>query len=156
MPAPIAPASVSSSQLTQPSKESTPMPDSVPGSTKSLATSQTVASNEHIHEARSLAESLNMTMRYIGEYMNENPLLGEPGSFILSSTHGNSQSKSQSQGRPTLLTKPTESEVPEPLVDGKSSSGSTSKANNSGEKSPTTPGMSGKPKRRKSKGPSAS
>ena len=38
-------------------------------------------------ESRMLAESFNMTLRHESEYMDDNPLVGEPGSFILSSSN---------------------------------------------------------------------
>ena len=38
----------------------------------------------NVQDTRTLAESFNLLSRYGEEFMDENPLVGEPGSFILS------------------------------------------------------------------------
>lgn len=148
-PTPVAPTSASSTQLTQASKESTPMPDNVPRAVKvPVASSLTT---EPLQEARLLAESFNMTLRYMDEYIDENPLLGEPGSFILTSAHGSSQSKHLSQPKSTSLAKPADSEMTDPPTDGDGSNATAKKTIKSEDKGPTSPSLPGKPKRRKSK-----
>ena len=66
----------------QQSKEATPMPDTLPDSQsiKSLGVSNT----SNYQDTRNLAESFSLLTRYGDEFMDENPLVGEPGSFILS------------------------------------------------------------------------
>lgn len=154
-PTPVAPTSASGSQLTQTSKEGTPVAETVLRAVKAPVASQTASTTEAVQEARSLAESFNMTLRYMNEYMDENPLLGEPGSFILSSTHGSSQSKNASQPRSTVLANPTDTDMTDFPTDANSSDAVTKKTSRSGDKSPMTSGAPGKLKRRKSKAPSS-
>jgi mediator of RNA polymerase II transcription subunit 6 len=81
----------------QASKESTPMPGSLatdsqpasqvlPGSQPGKTTAS--ADRSQLFEARSLEHSFALSLRYGGEYMDEAPLAGEPGSFILSASQG--------------------------------------------------------------------
>lgn len=148
-PTPVTPTSASGTQLSQASKENTPMPDSVPRAVKVPTASSTT---ESIQETRALAESFNMTLRYMDEYIDENPLLGEPGSFILSSAHGSSsQTKTASQPKSTTPAKSADSEMTEPQTDGDGANAAAKKTTKSGEKSSASPGIPPKPKRRKSK-----
>src|SRR5947209_5105414 len=70
--------------LSQQSKETTPVlgsqPDALRKSTKNLPDSQA----PNFQETRTLLEAINMSRRYGNEYMNEMPLVGEPGNFRLS------------------------------------------------------------------------
>ncbi|KAE8145605.1 mediator of RNA polymerase II transcription subunit 6 [Aspergillus avenaceus] len=67
----------------QQSKENTPMPDA--DSTKApLVGSQMSDAGAVFQDTRTLAESFNLLTRYGDEFMDETPLVGEPGSFILS------------------------------------------------------------------------
>lgn len=75
-----------SSQLSQQSKEHTPVPDSQ-GSAKTSLTSTSTTSNvkdTSYQDTRNLMEAMNLLSRYGEEFMDETPLSGEPGSFILS------------------------------------------------------------------------
>ncbi|OXV11448.1 hypothetical protein Egran_00792 [Elaphomyces granulatus] len=75
------PSSQLSSQFQQ-SKEATPMPDIQAQAKASLAGASTsFSSNE---ETRNLTEALALLSRYGDEFMDETPLVGEPGSFIFS------------------------------------------------------------------------
>jgi mediator of RNA polymerase II transcription subunit 6 len=76
-------------QSSQQSKESTPMPDA-PSDTQSISKTNlgVSATTPNYQDTRSLAESFNLLTRYGDEFMDENPLAGEPGSFILSRTGG--------------------------------------------------------------------
>ncbi|KAI9718914.1 MAG: hypothetical protein M1812_003798 [Candelaria pacifica] len=145
----------STQQTTQGSKGSTPLPETPSQSqttTRSTKTPLTTAltSAADFQEARSLAESFSLTLRYGSEYMDENPLVGEPGAFHLSSTHAHVQAQNQAQNKvptaakasapPTPLQKP----VPGPPTLAR-------KGSKGGDRSPTTPGGAPKPKRRKSK-----
>ncbi|KAL1965249.1 hypothetical protein VTN77DRAFT_6003 [Rasamsonia byssochlamydoides] len=66
----------------QPSKEGTPAPDG-PAPTKAPLAGANVSSTT-FQDTRSLMEAFNLLSRYGDEFMDENPLVGEPGSFILS------------------------------------------------------------------------
>lgn len=94
------------------SKENTPMPETAPRPAKNPFRPENEADSEAIQEMRSFAESLSMAVRYGGEYMDENPLVGEPGSFVLSATHGQVQSKQYTKstpfGRSAVSERPTQ------------------------------------------------
>ncbi|KAI9831961.1 MAG: hypothetical protein M1826_002689 [Phylliscum demangeonii] len=155
-PIPKALTAASNSHSVQASKESTPLPEPAGASaTKSSsagnAMMQTSLSGESLHEVRSLAESFSLTLRYMDEYMDENPLLGEPGSFIFSSTHAPSHPKKDvavvdatANDDNAATTAATATAAVTATVAGKRPSKST-------EKTPTSPGGAGKSKRRKSK-----
>ena len=68
----------------QQSKEDTPMPDAEAQTKGALVGSQDSNTGAMIQDTRTLAESFSLLSRYGDEYMDENPLVGEPGSFILS------------------------------------------------------------------------
>lgn len=70
------------SQQTQQSKESTPVPDTQGAVKASLSTAN--VKDTSYQDTRNLMEALNLLSRYGDEYMDETPLTGEPGSFILS------------------------------------------------------------------------
>ncbi|KAJ5180307.1 hypothetical protein N7492_003517 [Penicillium capsulatum] len=83
---PVARTAEPGQQAPQQSKENTPMPDA--GPTSSTETSKAglgiSTTNSNYQDTRSLAESFNLFTRYGDEFMDENPLVGEPGSFIMS------------------------------------------------------------------------
>lgn len=62
------------------SKEATPMPGVTTDTTSSKPINRTAL------DARLAEESLALHMRYGSEFMDENPITGQPGSFHLSST----------------------------------------------------------------------
>ena len=69
------------------------MPDvSFPTTESSQSTSKSglggSSTGSKYQDTRSLAESFSLLTRYGDEFMDENPLVGEPGSFILSRTGG--------------------------------------------------------------------
>jgi hypothetical protein len=66
----------------QHSKETTPAPDSQ-AQTKAPVAGANVSSTT-FQDTRSLMEAFTLLSRYGDEFMDENPLVGEPGSFILS------------------------------------------------------------------------
>lgn len=72
------------------SKESTPAPEGSQHGLSSLPAHVT-STSESLQDERLWGESLGMTLRYGSEYMDDNPLVGEPGSFILSSTRAVTQ-----------------------------------------------------------------
>jgi mediator of RNA polymerase II transcription subunit 6 len=63
------------------------MPDAENPARVPLVGSQTGNTASTFQDTRTLAESLNLFLRYEDEYMDETPLVGEPGSFILSKAH---------------------------------------------------------------------
>ena len=141
--------SAPSTQLTQQSKEGTPAPDtqSQP-KTKPQSTSGPLSAGDY-QAARLMAESFALSVRYGNEYMDENPLVGEPGAFILSKSHEQAQTQppSQPQNRTPKASAPP---TPRPKITVPPTS--AKKAGKGGEKSPTTPGAKDKAaKRRKSK-----
>lgn len=77
----------------QQSKENTPMPDAAPAATAEAQTSNKAgigisASSSSYQDTRNLAEAFKLFTSYGDEFMDENPLVGEPGSFIMSRVSG--------------------------------------------------------------------
>jgi mediator of RNA polymerase II transcription subunit 6 len=70
------------------------MPE-VPSQTKGTGTGTSVAEATQFQDSRTLEEALILLTRYGNEYMDENPLVGEPGSFILSKSSESSSSTRQ-------------------------------------------------------------
>ena len=131
------------SQLSQGSKEATPLPDSLQTSKKALSSADINASN--YLDVRLLEESLMITEKYGDEYMDENPITGQPGDFHLSTTGRKDKDKlmvpaaraapvSTANAKPSAPPTPLKTDIPPARK---------------GSKSPRTPGMP-KPKRRKS------
>ncbi|OAX80443.1 hypothetical protein ACJ72_05224 [Emergomyces africanus] len=167
----------------------TPLPDtslqSKGGSgTPAAATQQTSASTSTppltsssttMRDSRSLVEAFNLLARYGDEFMDDAPLLGEPGSFIIGKTSSeplvvgtrqptNNKISKQPIRAPSAGIGPSMSKpgtpagtgtaaVPAPTIKtDQATLGEVGKAWKGGEKSPTTPGGSKeKVKRRKSK-----
>lgn len=149
-PAHNTPTSAPSTQLTQQSKEGTPVPDtqSQAKTSKAPSTSKALSAGDR-QAARLMAESFALSIRYGNEYMDENPLVGEPGSFILSKSHEQAQTQPQAQP-PNRTPKASAPPTPRPKITVPPTT--ARKASKGGEKSPTTPGTKDKSaKRRKSK-----
>lgn len=92
---PLARAAESGQQASQQSKENTPMPDAAPPSTADTQTSSKAGlgistTSSSYQDTRSLAEAFSLFTRYGDEFMDETPLVGEPGSFIMSRVGGQS------------------------------------------------------------------
>ncbi|KAF7718702.1 Uncharacterized protein PECH_001482 [Penicillium ucsense] len=86
---PTARANEPGQQPAQQSKENTPMPDATQPSgaetqTSSKANLGVSAGSSSYQDTRNLAEAFSLFKRYGDEFMDEHPLTGEPGSFILS------------------------------------------------------------------------
>lgn len=98
----------------QQSKEETPLPgtQSSTADKSSKVASQTQTQDGFDNSARTLREALRMTLQYGKEYMDDVPLVGEPGSFRLNKTRDgvNSQAKSQISG--TAIATPGQSRAP--------------------------------------------
>ncbi|KAL9014065.1 MAG: hypothetical protein Q9173_001274 [Seirophora scorigena] len=131
-------------QMSQTSKESTPMPGTQE-SASSKPSSQTLL-DEDLQSTQLIHSSLNLSLRYGSEYMDENPLVGEPGSFIITKSREVPQPANQPKTKPNPVStkSPTpqiKTDIPEPKS--KSSMGT--------EKSPITPIIKEKKARRKSR-----
>ncbi|KAL2785681.1 mediator of RNA polymerase II transcription subunit 6 [Aspergillus keveii] len=116
---PPAPKSTEASQMTQASKENTPMPDADPTSKAQSLEGTQVGTSSTVHDMKTLAESFTLLSRYGDEYMDESPLMGEPGSFILSRTGDADRgvaSKKQQQA-PTTASAPVRVATPQTKVD---------------------------------------
>lgn len=109
-------------QASQQSKENTPMPDIPPqsqSSTEAQATSKTGLgisnSSSSYQDTRNLADAFNLFTRYGDEFMDETPLQGEPGSFILS-RNGGENDRAAGANKPTAkaLAAPTSANTPVP------------------------------------------
>ncbi|KAL8695668.1 MAG: hypothetical protein Q9224_003250 [Gallowayella concinna] len=112
-PAPKTLASTMSTQMSQTSKESTPMPgtqDSV--STRTPLTTKPL-SNIDFQNPQLLQASFELSLRYGQEYMDDNPLVGEPGSFIITKTRDSQQLSQQPKPKPASAstTKPSTPQI---------------------------------------------
>lgn len=155
---PLKPISDSQIGISQASKETTPLPDSNSQILSGAKKSATSADDSSTYLAnRLLEESINISLRYGDEYMDENPITGAPGEFHLSST-GRRAAEIQKLVVPSAV-------KPGLQMPGKATGEAEGQAKGfmksrtdgladfkgkKGEKSPRTPG-SGKVKRRKSK-----
>ena len=107
-----------------------------------------------------LAESYRLSRRYANEYMDENPIVGEPGSFRLTKSYDATLTTSMSTNRsaqsfkaPTPAVEPAVAKEAPPLLRTEDL-GAAKKLGKGGEKSPITPGVKDKKdkkERRKSK-----
>lgn len=68
--------------------------DSFKSTSTSTGTNKSQSSNATVNSTAILADSFGLSIRYGSEYMDENPLVGEPGSFILRKTR-DAQSQAQ-------------------------------------------------------------
>lgn len=131
--------------MSQASKENTPLPDAIVGA-KKAPTSTNV-----YHNSRLLEESLQISLKYGDEYMDENIITGQPGDFHLSMAGRKEKDKlmvpAPVKGPLSTPTKPAATATPTPLKTDIPPARKGSKS----EKSPKTPGGAPKPKRRKSK-----
>lgn len=123
------------------------MPESVTGAKKSLPST---ASNTTFLDSRLLDESFKMTIQYGDEYMDENPITGQPGEFHLTGTGRKGRDKLKVPPAPKggLPNQAKTTAPPTPEV--KNTDAPPVRKQSKGDKSPRTPGMP-KPKRRKSK-----
>jgi len=163
----------SSFQATQASKESTPMPGSstpLPGTQDTAATKKDplAAKAADYSDYALLADSYRLSISYGNEYMDENPIIGEPGSFRLakardpqlaaSVTSSMSAAKPDSQqslkvSTPPPTHTPTKGGVT-PQLKTDDLAAPVKKGSKGGEKSPITP-LGKDKKRKKSKVPGA-
>ncbi|KAL8951151.1 MAG: hypothetical protein Q9222_002858 [Ikaeria aurantiellina] len=138
--------SATSTQMSQTSKESTPMPGTQETTSSKSSLASTAARNCGSDSSRLLEESLNLSLRYGHEYMDENPLVGEPGAFIITKTRDVQQPSSQPKPKPAtsaikVPTPQVKTDLPE----------ARSKDSLGAEKSPASPAVKEKKARRKSR-----
>ncbi|EER40369.1 RNA polymerase II transcription mediator complex subunit [Histoplasma capsulatum var. duboisii H88] len=173
-------------QSDQQSVADTPMPDALLQSKDASALSSTAeqpsastsvspltSSSTTMQDSRSLIEAFNLLSRYGDEYMDDAPLLGEPGSFIIGKTSTeplvvgmrqpvNSEASKAPTPAPSTGVGGSMSKPGTPAATGTTTALSAiktdpatigvGKTGKGGEKSPTTPGgMKERTKRRKSK-----
>ena len=142
-------------QTTQNSKENTPLPDTQVSAKSTKAPSlSSKTSFTDLRDTSLLAESFGLSLRYGKEYMDENPIVGEPGNFIL---HKSRDAPSQLQLQPPAKKEvfPTSAavsapQVPTPLKT-EIPAAPIRKGSKGGEKSPITPSFKDKKGRKKSK-----
>jgi len=149
-----------------PDIQSTAATVSTPQTRATLPTTSTSSLNSSaaIQDARNLAEAFNLLSRYGDEFMDDHPLIGEPGSFIISKKSAElpvttrllpvKQVKPDAQGTGTIGKPGTSSATPEIKTD--AATIGIGKAGKGAEKTPVTPSSAGgggkeKVKRRKSK-----
>lgn len=146
--------------LSQQSKESTPMPGSQPDASQKSTRPLPDAQAPDFQDTRLLLEAINMSLRYGKEYMNEMPLVGEPGNFRLSkpkdplappSANQTAQPSSQQTSPEKRSPAPSPPPPPPPLIQTDIPPAASKKSAKGVDKSPTTPSSSQKAKRRKSK-----
>ena len=115
----------SSYRIVQSSKEASPMPGNM---TPMPTTQDTTASSRGRSNSKSavdtdyqseqmLAESYNLAIRYGNEYMDENPVVGEPGSFRLAKSHDSNLSASMTTNKSSQAPSSLRIETPAPQTD---------------------------------------
>jgi len=115
------------------------------------ATSNTTASKSAQQKSNSvpeafLLEAIDVQERYGGEYMDENPISGKPGDFILSST-GRKEKVPLSKAPGPLALK----DAALPILNTKVADNPLAKNAKDSTKSPKTPNSAAKPKKKKTK-----
>jgi mediator of RNA polymerase II transcription subunit 6 len=122
---------------------------------------QSLNSSTAIQDARNLAEAFNLLSRYGDEFMDDHPLVGEPGSFIISKKSAEppvparpQPAKPNPPGTSTIGKPGTPAATPAIKTD--PATIGTAKAGKGAEKTPVTPNTAGsggkeKPKKKKSK-----
>ncbi|KAL4782275.1 MED6 mediator subfamily complex component-domain-containing protein [Aspergillus varians] len=107
----------------QTSKENTPMLDADATNKAQSFTGTQADTSSTVHDMKTFAESFNLLARYGDEFMDESPLVGEPGSFILSRAGDADRGATSKQQQPPSSTVPGRVGTPQAKVDtpGKSS-----------------------------------
>jgi len=135
----------SASQLDQASKEPTPLPDSLQPSRSALTTSNRNTDISTYLSGKLFEESLIITQRYGDEYMDENPITGQPGEFHFTST-----GRKEKLQLPSIVKGPLHVPAPNVPKPPPLRTDIEPDKKNQATKSPKTPGGS-RVKRRKSK-----
>ena len=146
-------------KLSQRSKENTPVPGSQSQADNRSTQLVTEHSSKAITDTQTLLNAIRMTLNHGNEYMDETPLVGEPGNFRLSKNKENPAPSAGTVAQASQLTTPVKERTPAtvqvpsppPQIETDASGLASRKSAKGGERSPTTPGGMAKPKRRKSK-----
>ncbi|KAL2419786.1 Mediator of RNA polymerase II transcription subunit 6 [Exophiala dermatitidis] len=141
----------STSGPSQQSKESTPMPPSQVSSSEKPTGGPVQPHEESGSEARTVWDALRMTLQYGKEYMDEMPLVGEPGHFRFSRQKDLTAGHAKNLAAPSNVSTPGQSRAPSavpPIATGPTSAPNGAK---NGEKVAAAPEAPPKPKRRKSR-----
>ncbi|KAL8817417.1 MAG: hypothetical protein Q9223_003750 [Gallowayella weberi] len=146
-PASRALASTMSIQMSQTSKESTPMPGTQDSTSTRTPVTTKPFSNLDYQSPQLLQASFELWLRYGQEYMDENPLVGEPGSFIITKSRDNQQLSQQPKPKP-ISASPTKPSTPQIKTDVPKQA---EKDTVGAEKSPTSAVAKEKKARRKSR-----
>lgn len=153
---------LSKTGFAQQSKENSPMPESQGGLKDNHAGKPASEQQPSVaSDTRTLIEAMAMSARYRGEYMDDAPLVGEPGNFRLSSKKKDALSVpglqapgNSRQATPVKDNTPAPSRAPSPPPAIQTDVPAVkSKKSSANEKAPTTLGGTSAPKtkRRKSK-----
>jgi len=141
-------AAAISTNPTQSSKDSTPMPGTQDNAASSKAPLSTTRSAPNAEQSalQTLSESLNLCLTYGSEYMDSSPLVGEPGSFRVTKPK-------EIAPKPVVATATPFKAQPPKQIQTTGLPKEIRKGSKGGEKSPITPGTATKDKkgRRKSK-----
>ncbi|KAL2426502.1 Mediator of RNA polymerase II transcription subunit 6 [Exophiala dermatitidis] len=135
----------------QQSKESTPMPTSQASSSEKPTGGPVQPHEDSNGEARTVWDALRMTLQYGKEYMDEVPLVGEPGHFRFSRQKDLTNGHAKGLAAPSNVGTPGQSRAPSavpPITTGPTSAPKDAK---NGEKVGAAPDAPPKPKRRKSR-----
>jgi len=122
---------------------------------------QSAKNTQEANDDRAIWESFNLSAQYGSEFMDENPLVGEPGSFVLASTARNLSDKRAKETAAEAAIKTSQDAIsrsvsvaPTPPVSAKPVEPMRKVSTSAKAKSPTSAvADGGVKKRRKSKAP---
>ncbi|KIX09889.1 uncharacterized protein Z518_00970 [Rhinocladiella mackenziei CBS 650.93] len=133
------------SGLSQQSQEGTPLPDTQASSTEKNPAGSVQPHEDTDNSTRTAWDALRMTLQYGMEYVDDMPLVGEPGSFRFSKSKDASSGQAKDQLPPSSAATPGQSRATSAIPSAPSNP-------TAGPKGPKTlPEGPAKPKRRKSK-----
>jgi hypothetical protein len=141
--------------LSHQSKENTPIPDmQLTTEAQPLKSASNHVSTE-FEDTQMFLESLNLSRRYGKEYMDDAPLVGEPGNFRTSKVKDTATLSKETPGNARQPSVPPKEKIPAPSppppIQTDVPQAASKKSAKGGERSPTTLAGREKPKRRKSK-----
>lgn len=112
-------------------------------------------SSTDYEDTQMFLDAMNLSRRFGKEYMDDAPLVGEPGSFRISKSRDAAPPPKETAGndrQPSVPVKEkTAAPSPPPPIQTDVPQVSSKKSAKGGDRSPTTPGGREKPKRRKSR-----
>ncbi|KAL8724731.1 MAG: hypothetical protein Q9181_006695 [Wetmoreana brouardii] len=133
-------------QPSQTSKETTPMPGNQDAASTTPQLNSKTLMDHDFYSPQMLQESLNLSLQYGHEYMDETPLVGEPGSFKITKTREAQQPAPQPKSKAAAIpAKPSTPQITTDVPNPKR------KDSMGAEKSPTSAVIKEKKVRRKSR-----